>query len=408
MTAITLEDTRTTDVNVISLVGLAHFISHVFILVLPPLFPFVRADFNVTYTELGAVLAMFSIVSTILQIPAGFLVDRTSARAVLVGGLLLSAGSLVLASAVSSFYLFGLAFALLGVANTIYHPADYALLSGRVSALRMTRAYSIHIFAGYIGTAITPALLLAIASYAGWRGAFLFAAMLGFAAAMAILLFGRSLEAERPVRKAAEAETARAAAADWRVLMTVPVLLNLFFFILIAIMLGGMQSFGIVALEAAHGISLSLATLALTAFLVMNAAAVLVGGWVGERFHRHDLIAIVGLVLNAAALIPVALLNPNPVLLVGLMGLAGFFVGFIQPSRDMIVRSVTPPGAFGRVFGFVSTGFNLGGVLAALVFGYLMDHGSPRTILLIAAGCAIVAIPTVLVTVAQRRAAPTV
>jgi hypothetical protein len=31
-----------------------------------------------------------------------------------------------------------------------------------------------------------------------------------------------------------------------------------------------------------------------------------------------------------------------------------------MPSRDMIVRAVTPPGAYGRVFGFVSSGFNIG------------------------------------------------
>ena len=54
----------------------------------------------------------------------------------------------------------------------------------------------------------------------------------------------------------------------------------------------------------------------------------------------------------------------------------------MQPSRDMIVREVTPPGAFGRVFGFVTTGFNIGGVLAPPAFGYMMDTGPPALVIL--------------------------
>ena len=120
--------------RVIALVGAAHFVSHVYILVLPPLFPFVRAEFGVTYTGLGIAIAIFNILTGLLQTPAGFLVDRLSARAVLIGGLLLGAVSLAGAALVSSFTVFVVMFALLGVAKAAYHPADYALLSGRVSA----------------------------------------------------------------------------------------------------------------------------------------------------------------------------------------------------------------------------------------------------------------------------------
>ena len=50
----------------------------------------------------------------------------------------------------------------------------------------------------------------------------------------------------------------------------------------------------------------------------------------------------------------------------------------IQPSRDMLVRRAAPPGTAGRVFGIVTTGFNIGGIIGPLLFGWLMDHGSPR------------------------------
>jgi MFS family permease len=66
--------------------------------------------------------------------------------------------------------------------------------------------------------------------------------------------------------------------------------------------------------------------------------------------------------------------------LIGLMSAGGLLNGMIQPSRDMMVRAVTPPGSFGKVFGFVTTGFNLGGMVAPLTYAWLMDHGQPRMI----------------------------
>lgn len=131
---------RGTDVRVIALVGAAHFVSHIYIFVLPPLFPFVRAEFAVSYTELGIAIAIFNILTAILQTPAGFLVDRTSARAVLIGGLFLGAFALAGAAAAGSYYIFIVMFALCGVANAVYHPADYSLLSARVSPARMSQA----------------------------------------------------------------------------------------------------------------------------------------------------------------------------------------------------------------------------------------------------------------------------
>ena len=75
------------DVQVMALIGVAHGISHFFQLVLPSLFPLLKDDFQVSYAELGAVMTVFYITSGLLQTPAGFLVDRIGARAVLLGGL---------------------------------------------------------------------------------------------------------------------------------------------------------------------------------------------------------------------------------------------------------------------------------------------------------------------------------
>ena len=399
-TTIAAAAARPTDARVIGLVGAAHFVSHIYIMVLPPLFPFVRADFGVTYTELGVAIALFNILTGFLQTPAGFLVDRLSARAVLIGGLLLGAASVAGAALVSSFYLFAAMFAICGIANATYHPADYALLSGRVSPARMSQAYSIHIFAGFAGTAAAPATLLLLAESVGWRGAFFAAAALGVVVAAAVLAFGGIMAGRDPAR-VKEKESGEKG-IDSRILLTAPILLSLCFYMLLA-MIGGLQIYGIVALEALRGISLTLATTAMTSYLAMSAFAVLVGGFISSRTDRHDLVAMTGLALTALTLVPVAFFDLGAAALIALMGLSGFFNGVLQPSRDMIVRAVTPPGAFGRVFGFVTTGFNIGGVIAPPIFGYLMDNGEPRLVILGVALCALITIPTVMITVAQRK-----
>jgi MFS family permease len=60
------------------------------------------------------------------------------------------------------------------------------------------------------------------------------------------------------------------------------------------------------------------------------------------------------------------------------MAAAGFLGGVIAPSRDMLVRNAAPAGAAGRAFGIVSTGFNLGGIVSPLLFGWIMDQNSPQ------------------------------
>ena len=120
---------RSDDIRLVAGVSGAHFVSHFYMLVLPPLFAFVRADYAVSYTEIGLALTVFNAVSAIAQTPAGFLIDRINARFALIVGLVLGAAGFAIAAAVNSYWVLILAFGLIGLGNTVYHPADYALLS---------------------------------------------------------------------------------------------------------------------------------------------------------------------------------------------------------------------------------------------------------------------------------------
>jgi MFS family permease len=392
------------EARVLWLIGAAHFVSHYYLVVLAPLFGLIRGDLGVSYTELGFALTVLNVTSAIFQTPAGFLVDRTSPRAVLVAGLLIGAAGLAGAALFPTYLVFLAMFALLGIGNTAYHPADYALLSRHISGPRMGPAYSFHGFAGMAGGAAAPPILLLMTGMIGWRGAYLAAALLGVAVAVALMLFGQALAEPGPAtreRKSAEVQSTPASGGS--ILLSVPILLNLVFFTLLSIYSGAVQNFSVVALDALHGTPLEVGNTALAAYLAFSAIGVLLGGYVAARTHRHDLVTVLTLVIFAAGVLPIGLIDTGAALLVVLISIAGAASGAIMPSRDMLVRAVTPPGAFGRVFGFVTNGFNIGGMVTPLIFGWLLDSGHPRAVFIGAAAISLICIPIVLITVARGR-----
>ena len=398
-----LPTTRSAENKLVGGVCFAHFVSHYYIMLLAPLFVFVREDYGVSYTELGLALTAFNVTSTMLQTPMGFLVDRVSARVVLIAGLLLSAIAFAIAGLVHSFWVFVVMFGVAGLGNTAYHPADYALLSQHVAPERLGRVFSFHTFAGMAGNAATPPTLLYLYAVAGWRGAFLAAAALGLVAALVLAWQG---EPTPPVKaaKARRSDTAAASPEGWRLLLSPPILINLVFFVMLSFCTGGLNNYLVVGLGALHATPLAVANTALTALLIMSAVGVLAGGILAGRTLRHGMVAACGLLATAAVCMLVGLVDFNALTLVLMMAAAGFCSGLTMPSRDLIVRAVTPPGAYGRVFGFVSTGFNIAGIVSPTIFGQLLDHGHPRAMFFFMAACALLSIATVVLSTTRKRA----
>jgi MFS family permease len=379
---------------VVAAVCAAHFVSHYFIILLAPLMPFVRAEYGVSYTEIGLAFVAFNIVTATLQTPAGFLVDRIGARPLLVAGLIVSTAAFITVGIVDSFWVLIAMFAVAGVGNTVFHPADYSLLSQHVPSERIGQAFSVHTFAGMLGSAVAPASLLIMQSQWGWRGAFIGAGALGIVVA-AILLAMRDFSAVQASSAPATRQNADNSAAGWQLLLSAPIVLNLVFFVLLAMISAGLYNYSVVALGALYGTPVPTANVALSGNLLLSAIGVLIGGLLVGRTTRHGLVAAVGLGAMALFTTLIAEIEFGPVVLISAMSLIGFFSGIIMPSRDMIVREVTPPGSFGKVFGFVTTGFNIGGIISPLIFGAIMDYGSPRFVFLAVAAFSLVAIVTV-------------
>lgn len=384
---------RLRDAKIIGLVSGAHFVSHVYMLVLPPLFAFVRAGYAVNYAELGIAIAAFNVVSLVFQPPAGFLADRFGARRLLIGGLVLSGIGVIVAGSIPSYAALVGGMALMGLANTIYHPADYSILSHSIPGRRIGQAFSIHTFFGTLGTAIAPVTMLFLAKLWGWHGAFVAASVFGFGMALVLLLNRDVLPEPIAAPRVASVLPAAGDKTGWRLLFSPPIIRNVAFFVILSMATGGISGFSIVALGALYGTPVATANFVLSAYLLCNAIGVLAGGYVATRAHRHEFVAIVGFIGSGALILLVGLVDMGAGVLATVMALSGFLNGVIQPSRDMIVRAATPPGSFGKVFGFVSTGFNFAGIAAPLLFGWLMDQARPRSVFIVVAALTLLSLP---------------
>jgi MFS family permease len=380
-------------------VSTAHWVSHFHFTALPMLFPFLKEQLGVDYLELGFALTVFAVISGLTQAPMGYLADRVGARKVLLMGLTLGGFALIMLGLHLSYASLIVSAVLLGLANSVYHPADYAILSAHMDDARMGRAFSIHTFAGFLGGAVAPAIVAALVAITGGYGALIVVGAVGPLVALLLIAVGI------PDASAADRRIDGARAPRQSIITPAIIVLTIFF-MLLSLSNAGIGNFGVVALMSGYGASFSGANIALTAFLGASAIGVLAGGVLADRTRRHGQVAAACFAINAAIVLVIATINLPSLLLTAAMAAAGFLGGVIAPSRDMLVRDAAPPGAAGRAFGIVTTGFNLGGIVSPLLFGWIMDQNWPQWVFGASAVFMIVTVLLALVTDRRPRARP--
>ncbi len=411
------------DAAVIGLVGVCHATSHLFHLLLPPLFPLLMPEFGLGFTEAGFLLTVFFAISGVGQAFAGIVVDRYGARRVLMAGIgLLSLSAFLLATA-NSYPLLLAVVALAGLGNSVFHPADFSLLNHKVSPARLGHAFSVHGLSGNLGWAIGAIIAGTVMVWAGWRGAGIAGGMVA-ALVVVALHFARHL-LDDPAPKVGAGDTANVATniaanvgpetgSTFGFLGVPAVWLAFLFFLLVTAAFGGLQSFSAPVLGGIYGLTPGLAVAALTGYLVGSAGGMIAGGFVASHVSAHD--RAVGIALSVAALFAGVLASglPPAWAVIPLMAGVGIGVGMAGPSRDLLVRRAATesvPGgrtspAFGRVYGFVYSGLDVGMAAGPVAFGALLDAGGRDGVLPGVALLQVLAVFTVLAM--GRRVSPSI
>lgn len=378
------------DVRVIGLIGTAHAFSHFFQLALPPLFPILRAEFDVSWTLLGMLVGVFYAGSSLTQFVAGFAVDRFGARPVLLGGLGLLAGGTVLAGLAPNVYWMFPIVALMGIGNGVFHPCDFAILNANVAPRRLSHAYSTHGVGGSLGYALSPVVSYGLAVAFNWR---IGLAIMGLAGliGLAVLAHQRTyLTSHR-----ASDTHSHGLKGSAQLFLQPAILLCFGYFALQTTASIGLQTFLPSALNTGLSVPLALAATAITAYLLGSTAGIVAGGFLAARTTRHDLVAATGLIASASVLAMVGFAGVSNAMVLPTFALAGFLMGSTGPSRDLIVRNATPKGASGRIYGFVYSGLDLGAMIGPIWFGLMLDHGMGREMFYLVALLLALAVGTV-------------
>ena len=369
------------DAQLIGLVGLAHAISHFSQLILAPLFPWLKDAFNVSYTELGAVLTVFFVVSCVVQAASGFIVDKLGPRPVLFVGL----GALALAgfgyALAQSYWMLLLCAVVGGIGNGVFHPVDYTLFNRKVAPTRLGHAYSVHGITGSLGWALAPAFVVPIAIAFSWRVALASAGAVAIVVLLVLWGYRSVLSLDvKTVQKATGHEPAPIG-GEFDFLRIPAVWMCFGFFFFYAVVISVVQTFAPVAAGHLHAVPVALVAVCLTVYMVASAAGMVVGGFLASDPSRCERIVGTGFGIAAALALVLAFAQFPPVMVPVLFGAMGFVSGVAGPSRDLLVKRSTPPNATGRVYGVVYAGLDIGQALAPLVFGRLMDHAQYTSVI---------------------------
>ena len=375
------------DTQIISVIGVAHMLSHFYQFTLAPLFVLIAPDLGVSYTALGTMMGAMFVTSAMLQTPAGILVDKIGGRPVLFGGLFLMAGATACYAFAPNYETLIVLAIVAGVGNSVFHPADYSILNANVSKTWMGRAYSVHSIGGYVGFALAPVAATLLAGPFGWRMAVAIVGVAGIAIAV-VLYFLRGKEA--PTEASARATRNAEPGLGIGILFRPQILLSFGFFLVLAMGLIGIQSFGTTALVGGWSMSLETAGVVLSVFVFAAPVGILVGGYVADHMPTHHTTAAIAFVASGICIVAIPVLGLTGLAISAAFLAAGLLFGFALPSRDMFIRSMTPEGASGRVFGFIYGGLDSGAAITPILFGLFMDNDKPRWVFL-AAGLLIIA-----------------
>lgn len=370
--------------RILALISAGHALSNFYALCLPPLIPFLKSEFMVSYAALGLVLSIRSFSVGILQVPVGILVDAVGAKRVLLGGLLLMTVGFGIFGLAPSYPWLIVGAVLLGFGMSTLRPTNYKILNASIMPAWIGRAYGINMFSAHAGRAVAPAITIALTALWSWRFAVAAIAVTG------LIIVGGLVSQWRIVHDDTLPEEGGKKSnilEEFKLLASRTIALFFAFYVLTALATNGLHSFSVVALVQLQDTPIEAASGALTGFLAAGAFGVLCGGFIVDKIPRHAMVAAACLLASAALLLVFTRVSFTAVAIVVVMSLIGFLQGVVRPARDMMVRAVLPMESFGKAIGMIGTGAAIGGATAPAVFGWILDIGEPQWIFYVVGAC---------------------
>jgi MFS family permease len=225
----------------------------------------------------------------------------------------------------------------------VFHPADDAILSARVGAARLGRAYGTHNLGGSLGWAAAPVAVLSLTALVGWRVELAILGGLGLLLTLYLVVQAGALATEGRVQRGS-----KPAVNPAKMFLAKPILVCFGYFILLAVATVAQQAFLPSSLISRFGVSFEVANSALTGFLVGSALGMFAGGIIADRFGRHEIVVATGLLTAALVSLALGLLAVPVAALLLCVAVGGFAWGCTTPSRDLLVRSAAPAGPWAR------------------------------------------------------------
>lgn len=376
-TAFSDADVLRRDRRVTSLIGVSHGASHFYQLALPPLFYLINQSEGISFALLGALTAAFYVTSAVCQPLSGFLVDKFGARRILLMGLGLLAGCTTLMGILPYYPVLFVLSVLAGVGNSVFHPCDYSIMNATISEQRIARAFSYHMFGGYVGYVSAPVAMTAIGTSVGWQPAIVIAGAVGLV--LFAILWSGSRDFRDSTHERAESGAAEESFGESiRTLTSPPVLLCWSFFFFVAMGQMGLMTFVPTLMKEIYAFELEAAAAFVSVMIGAIMIGVLLGGYLADKLRKPDVIVTVGYCIATLMVTSIWYFELVSWQLFGIFAVIGFMYGVVFPSRELLVRAATPKGASGKVFGFVYSGMDFGAAVTPVLFGWFVDTGVSR------------------------------
>lgn len=357
---------QNTKYRVLAAISSAHFLNDMMQSLILALYPILKGNYHLTFTQIGMLSLTYQITASILQPLVGYAIDRYTVRRALSAAMGFSLCGLLLLSHAATFPLLLLAAASLGTGSAIFHP-ESSRVARMASGGQHGLAQSIFQVGGNAGSAAGP-LLAALIVIPFGQGSVAWFGVAALVASIVLWQVSNWAHHQHIQRRKAPPHPQPLARNKTIYALTVLVTLVTTKYLYMA----SIQSYFTFYLIDRFGLDPRQAQLMLFVFLFGVAAGTIAGGPIGDRIGRKLVIwfSILGCAPFTLAL---------PYLGLHATAICIFIIGLIMASAFsaiLVFAQELLPNHVGTISGlFFGLAFGIAGISAALIGNMADQYG---------------------------------